>query len=196
MSVRVIAGEFRGRVLHTAKGMLTRPLRAQVRESLFDILADRVDGAEVWDLFAGTGATGIEALSRGARRVTFVEKSNAALTVLRRNLDLLGDNAVQRTRVFRCDAWQPDVPEQGEAPPDVVFLDPPYSVVAEDAVRAACRAADLAARLAPGGVLCFHFEEGLLDEDDFDAHLAVDLRVWGRTAMALIQARAPVAQDR
>ncbi|MHC4078870.1 MAG: RsmD family RNA methyltransferase, partial [Planctomycetota bacterium] len=81
MALKVISGQFRGRNLNSVKGLGTRPLLGQVREALFNILGDSVSGKEVWDLFAGTGATGIEALSRGARRVIFVEKSNQALKV-------------------------------------------------------------------------------------------------------------------
>ena len=68
MSLKIIAGEYRGRVLRSVKGFMTRPLLGQVREALFNILGDRVVDEEDWDLFAGTGATGHEALSRGARR--------------------------------------------------------------------------------------------------------------------------------
>lgn len=185
--IRVIAGDYGGRVLKTAPGSATRPLRSQVREALFNVLGDWVVDKEVWDLFAGTGANGIEALSRGARAATFVEKSNQALSVLRHNLAELG--AGDRGRVIKGDAWDP-LAKMGEAePPDLIFLDPPYKMVAQDPVLAACRAARLAEHLAPDGVLCFHFEEGLLDEDDFDQHLEVDLRRWGRTAIALLAAR-------
>ena len=84
--------------------------------------------------------------------------------------------------------WEPVIPDEDAGAPDLIFLDPPYQAVAEDPVRAACRAAALASRLTPGGVLCFHFEEGLLDEDDFDEDLSVELRHWGRTVVALIEA--------
>jgi 16S rRNA (guanine966-N2)-methyltransferase len=192
MTLRVIAGEYGGRVLKSPRGIGTRPLLGQVREALFNILGSRVEDAEVWDLFAGTGASGIEALSRGARYVTFVEKSNQALAVLGANLQMLGPDAVSRSRVLKADAWQPPAPiaEGTElAAPDLVFLDPPYASVAEDPARCAYRAVSLAARLAPGGVLCFHFPDGLLDTDDFDG-LDVDLRRWGRSVVALLGAPA------
>jgi len=157
-----------------------------VREALFNVLGDRLADARVWDLFAGTGCTGIEALSRGAKHVAFVEKSNQALAVLRENIALLGGSATERAEVMKGDAWDPMI--EGDAP-DLIFLDPPYQAVAEDPVRSACRAAELASRLAPEGAVCFHFEEGVLDEDDFDNDLAVELRNWGRTTIALIQRR-------
>jgi 16S rRNA (guanine966-N2)-methyltransferase len=190
--LRVIGGEFRGRSLDAVRGFGTRPLLGQVREAVFNILGQDFSDLEVWDLFAGTGASGIEALSRGARRVLFLEKSNQALSVLRRNLDKLGPDAKRRSHVLRMDAWDPPplVPEgePAEVAPDVVFLDPPYAQVLDDPVRAAFRARQLVDRLAPDGVLCFHFQEGQLDVDDFDPELGVDLRVWGSTAMAFIRA--------
>lgn len=198
MSLRVIGGEFRGRVLQSVRGSLTRPLLGQAREAIFDILGARVEDAEVWDLFAGTGATGIEALSRGARRVTFIEKARQAIDVLRANLAMLGEDVAARSRVIRGDAWRPELaepdpdadpddPAPGREPaaPDLIFLDPPYALVAEDPSRATFRAHELVTRLAPGGVLCFHFEGGLLDVDDFDT--PIDLRRYGRCGIALLR---------
>ncbi|MEZ5966115.1 MAG: RsmD family RNA methyltransferase [Planctomycetota bacterium] len=193
MSLRVIGGEYRGRVLTTVRGFGTRPLLGQVREAVFNVLGQRLDDMVVWDLFAGTGANGIESLSRGARRVWFLDKANQALQVLGRNLQALGEDATRRSVVLKADAWDPPalVPDgmSEEVAPDIVFLDPPYPLVAEDPVRAAYRAQRLVQRLAPGGVLCFHFRDGQLDVDDFDAGLDVDLRVWGTTAFAFVRVR-------
>lgn len=201
MTLRVIAGEYGGRVLKSVRGIGTRPLLGQVREALFNILGPRVEDAVVWDLFAGTGASGIEALSRGARAVTFVEKSNQALAVLRENLRMLGAGATDRSVVIKGDAWSPPTGEgeregeeedegedEDEAVPDLIFLDPPYAKVSEDPVLCAYRASQLAQQLAPGGSLLFHFPDGLLDADDFDADLQVVLRRWGRTAVAFLAA--------
>lgn len=185
MSLRVVAGEYRGRVLAAVRGFGTRPLLAQVREAAFNILGQNMTDQVVWDLFAGTGANGIEALSRGAARVVFVEKANQALAVLRRNLEQLGADAVDRSIVLKQDAWV--APE--ETAPDLIFLDPPYPLVAEDPVRAVYRALQLARALSPGGVLCFHFREGLLDRDDFGDVAEVDIRTWGTTAMAFVRPR-------
>ncbi len=195
MSLKIIAGEYGSRVLKGVKGNHTRPLLGQVRESLFNIVQDWTDGAEVWDLFAGTGASGIEALSRGADRVLFLEKSNQALAVLRSNLEALGDSARERSHVLKMDAWDPDIltpaGEDEEVPPDLIFLDPPYPAVAEDPVRAAYRAQQLLTRMKPGGMLCFHFMEGHLDRDDFAPNLDMDLRSWGSSVIALIEAPDP-----
>ncbi len=188
MSLRVIGGEFRGRVLKSVKGSMTRPLLGQAREAIFDILGPRIVDAEVWDLFAGTGATGIEALSRGARLVTFVEKARQAIEVLEDNLEMLGEAVQSRTRVVRGDAWLPPVgddPATEPRAPDVIFLDPPYAMVAEDPSKSTWRAHQLVGHLAPRGVLCFHFEGGLLDVDDFD--MPVDLRRYGRCQIAILR---------
>src|SRR6185369_1737309 len=88
--MRVIAGEFRRRLLKSVPGLDTRPTPDRMRETLFNILALRIEGASFADLYAGTGAVGIEALSRGARSVLFVEANRAAVGVIRQNLKSLG----------------------------------------------------------------------------------------------------------
>lgn len=200
MTLKVIAGIYGSRILKTVPGMGTRPLLGQVRGSLFNILAADIPGAVVWDLFAGTGASGIEALSRGADRVLYCEKNARALDILRGNLQTLGDDAVQRSVVMRADAWEPPAmtravfggdPVEGESPdaevaPHVIFFDPPYPLVVEDPARALGKVRGLLKRLAKGGCLVFHFPAGQLDEDDFDADTAIDLRIWGTTAVALL----------
>src|SRR6185436_9956432 len=85
--MRVIAGAYKGRRLVAPKGTETRPTSDRVREALFSILGDRVDDARVLDLFAGSGALGIEALSRGAEQATFVDNAPPAIAALRRNLE-------------------------------------------------------------------------------------------------------------
>src|ERR1700759_778048 len=87
--MRVIAGTYRSRPLTAPRGMATRPTSDRLRETLFNVLAPRIEGARFADLYAGTGAVGIEALSRGAAHVTFVEDSAAAIAALRTNLTAL-----------------------------------------------------------------------------------------------------------
>ena len=212
MSLKILAGVYGGRVLRSVRGLGTRPLLGQVRAALFNILAEEVPGAIVWDLFAGTGATGIEALSHGARAVMFCEKNGRAIDVLRGNLQMLGQDAVERSVVMRGDAWDPpvmtarafgragedggdDVEEAAEVAPDIIFLDPPYAMVAEDPVKCMARARRLLDRTARHGCVVFHFEAGVLDEDDFDANLDLELREWGTTAIAFLW-RKSEAPDR
>ena len=117
--MRVVAGEFRGRRLAAPRGARTRPTADRVREALFSMLGD-VSDARVLDLYAGSGALGIEALSRGAESAVFVERDAQALAALRRNLAAVGADAeVRRQDVARFLA-HPD------ARFDLVFCDPPY----------------------------------------------------------------------
>ncbi len=194
MALKIIGGELGGQTLNSVKGLGTRPLLGQVREALFNILGDWVSGKEVWDLFAGTGATGLEALSRGAKRVLFLEKSNQALKVLRANLDMFGPEVSSRAHALKTDAWEPVAltpeGEEAEVAPDLIILDPPYPMVTEDPSKAVYRVLQLAKRLAPDGILCFHFLDGQLDRDDFDDDLKVEIRRWGKSAMALVQTQS------
>lgn len=120
--MRVVAGSLRGRTLHAPKGGETRPTSDRVREALFSILSS-VQDAEVLDLFAGSGALGIEALSRGAAGATFIDSAAAAVAAVRQNLEQLGLTAeVLRMPALRALACTPVLGRQY----DLVFLDPPY----------------------------------------------------------------------
>lgn len=121
--MRVVAGELRGRRLVTPPGSDTRPTSDKVRQAVFNALesAGLVEGAVVADLFAGSGAMGIEALSRGAASCTFVERDRAALAALRANLDSL--RLADRARVLAGDATA-QVPQLRNI--DLVIADPPY----------------------------------------------------------------------
>lgn len=123
--MRVIGGEFRSRVLKGLPGLDVRPTPDRLREALFNVLAPRIQGATFADLYAGTGAVGIEALSRGASKAIFVEHSYAALRALRENLRALGLEARAEVHHARATAMLPHV----EA--DIVFLDPPYRLERE-----------------------------------------------------------------
>lgn len=123
--MRVIAGQFRSRKLKSARGLDTRPTPDRLRESLFSIIAPRLEGAVFIDAYAGTGAVGIEALSRGARRVVFIERSRGALEVLRENIASLGAGASVEIAAGKTTTLLP----RYEA--DIVFLDPPYALERE-----------------------------------------------------------------
>jgi 16S rRNA (guanine966-N2)-methyltransferase len=127
--LRVISGTFRSRTLQAPPGLATRPTSDRPRETLFNVLAPRIVGARFLDLYAGSGAVGIEALSRGAAEVVFVERAAAALKVLRANLDRLGLNAGFCIVAGTVSGFlrKPD----GGAQFDLVFLDPPYDAAKE-----------------------------------------------------------------
>ena len=122
--MRIIAGAWRGRQIEAPPGRATRPTSDRAREGRFSMLASRLggfEGLEVADLFAGTGALGLEALSRGAARCTFVEKDRAALDALGRNVDRLG--AGDRADIRGSAVEQAPPPP---SPCDLILIDPPY----------------------------------------------------------------------
>ena len=129
--MRIIAGKCRGRVLRTpGLGSVNagiRPTADRVKEALFSILGNRIRGAKVLDLYAGTGALGLEALSRGADRAVFVDNGDAALALLNKNVELCGFS--ERSIIIRRDLTRGLAFLPGLAPAggfDLIFLDPPY----------------------------------------------------------------------
>ncbi len=144
--MRIIAGAFGGRRLQTPRGDATRPTGDRVREALFSTLGP-LDGAHVLDLFAGSGALGLEALSRGASKVLFVEKARPAVAVLRANLEALGvEESVAQIHAGEAAAALRDASVRGDAY-DLVLLDPPYR---QAAALGATLSETLFPLLAPG----------------------------------------------
>jgi 16S rRNA (guanine(966)-N(2))-methyltransferase RsmD len=123
--MRVIGGEFRSRRLKSVPGLDTRPTPDRLRETLFNVLATRIPDCIFLDVYAGTGAVGIEALSRGARRAIFVEKNRAAVDVIRENLASLG--LENRAEMFTGKT----AIVLARTHPDIAFLDPPYEMAKE-----------------------------------------------------------------
>ena len=137
--MRIVGGRFRGRTLAAPKSQAIRPTGDRLRESIFNILAhgygDPISGARVLDLFAGTGALGLEALSRGAAFVLFVDDGAEARALIRQNVDTLGVGGT--SRVFRRDATDLG-PAHPVEPFSLVFADPPYGKgLAETALTSA-----------------------------------------------------------
>lgn len=123
--MRVITGQYKGRVLRTVKDLSVRPATGRVRQTIFDMLAHRIelDGSRVLDLFAGSGSLGIECLSRGAAHVTFVEYDGEAVRYLEQNIRMLG--CEDQTEILPMDsmAFLRGRPEAF----DIIFADPPYA---------------------------------------------------------------------
>jgi 16S rRNA (guanine(966)-N(2))-methyltransferase RsmD len=123
--MRVVAGELRGRMLSAPKGNLLRPTADRVKEALFNILLESIQGTRFLDLFAGTGNVGIEAISRGAQHAVFVETNPFHLNVLRRNVERCGIK--EKTTIVMADATS--FIKQAERRNDsfgIIFMDPPY----------------------------------------------------------------------
>ncbi|MFT8243872.1 16S rRNA (guanine(966)-N(2))-methyltransferase RsmD [Roseomonas sp. BN140053] len=157
--MRIVAGRWRGRRLEAPPGEATRPTADRVRQALFDMLwhapwagRERVEGATVLDAFAGTGAMGLEALSRGAARATFLENDRAALAALRSNLETcLGAGAARGGGPARILSGDATKPPRADAPCGLIFLDPPYGQELGATALAALRGAGW---VAPGAVAC------------------------------------------
>jgi 16S rRNA (guanine966-N2)-methyltransferase len=177
--VRVIAGAWRGRPLSAPPGTATRPTSDRAREGLFSMLASRLgsfEGLHVADLFAGTGALGLEALSRGAAHCTFVEKDRQALDILKRNIATLGAEG-------RSDVRAQAVEHVALPPCDLIFMDPPYGAgLAQPALIHA------AAWLAPGGWLSVELQrEDIAVPDGFTADAD---RKFGKARIILLRSRS------
>jgi 16S rRNA (guanine966-N2)-methyltransferase len=153
--VRIIAGSRKGHTIHAPKGVDTRPTGDRVREAAFNLIGP-VDGASVLDLFAGSGAMGLEALSRGAERAVFVESDGAACRAIEQNLEKL---RLTGARVVCNDVLRFLGTERGRY--DLVLVDPPYDLVESLQMRLSPY---LAAVLAEDGLLVF--ESSSRDEPD------------------------------
>jgi 16S rRNA (guanine966-N2)-methyltransferase len=132
--MRIIAGTYRSRILKSLKGLALRPTSDRLRETLFNVLGPTVAGSRFLDLFSGTGAVGIEALSRGATEAVFIEDHAPAATLIRRNLESLGIRS--GAQVFPVDALRgleklAAKRRPSDPPFDFVFLDPPYAAEEE-----------------------------------------------------------------
>ena len=152
--MRIVAGEWRGRKLVAPEGRRTRPTADRTRETLFSMLASRLgnfDGLRVADLYAGSGALGLEALSRGAAHATFVENDRAALKAIDANVIALGAAARISMRAMSATALP------ATEPFDLVLADPPYTAGSGSAVAAAVAEAGW---LAPGGWMAVETQRG------------------------------------
>ena len=179
--MRIIAGQWRGRPLLAPAGQATRPTSDRAREGLFSMLASRLGSFEdlaVADLFAGTGALGIEALSRGAAHCTFYEKDRAALDTLKRNLDTLGAHGRADLRAQPVEHAMPPT-----KPCDLILMDPPYGV---GLAQAALDRVAGGGWLAPGGWLSIETDgESLAFPPDLIPQVE---RRFGKALILLLQA--------
>ncbi len=182
--MRIVGGRFKGAALATPKSMAIRPTTDRLRETLFNILvhayADPVTDARVLDLFSGTGALGLEALSRGARFCLFVEEAIEARGLIRRNIETLGATGI--TKLWRRDATKlgPAAPQE---PFNLMFADPPYGKGLGEMALAAAQAGGW---LAPGA-LCVLEESAAADVAVPDGLDLVETREFGDSKLLFLQ---------
>ena len=185
--LRIVGGRHRGRSIAAPEGQATRPTSSRAREALFNILAHaqwRPDGtsplidARVLDAFAGTGALGIEALSRGAAHATFLDSEAGVVKLIGENLRKLGETA--NARVVRGDATRPP---PGRDACDLVFLDPPYR---SGLALPALAALTAAGWVAPGAIVTIELahNEDLVPPDGFEA---IDERRYGAARLVILR---------
>ena len=184
--MRIVAGKFKGREIIGPTSIATRPTSDRVRESLFNILAHGIEGfsideARVMDLFAGTGALGLEALSRGAKFCQFVEESAEARGIIRKNADAYG-------AIGMCKIWKRDATDLGDCGPqspfDLVFADPPYH---KGLGTKALQALIAGHWLSPGAVVVLEEAEKAA-VPDIAGLVLLDTRVYGETVIRIYRA--------
>ncbi len=185
--MRIVAGRHRGRSLKTPDDLAVRPTADRTREALFNILTSgrlsdegrqRLPGARVLDAFAGTGALGLEALSRGAAHATFMENYAPAIEICRANIAFLGED--QRSELLACDVLHP---RPAPAPCDLIFLDPPYNQgLAEKAVASLLKAG----WIAPNALISVE----LMKNEPFEIPAGfseLDARTYGKAKLVFLK---------
>ncbi|MFZ1086961.1 MAG: 16S rRNA (guanine(966)-N(2))-methyltransferase RsmD [Terracidiphilus sp.] len=196
--MRIIAGHFRSRSLDAPKGMATRPSSDRLRETLFNVLAPRIEGASFLDLYAGSGSVGIEALSRGAARVAFVERAPAALRALRGNLASLGIASGIRidsssVAAFLRRASTSTIPEWPEAAfreqYEVLYLDPPWDAATEYATTLGLLGGSASGLLADGALVIAEHRRKHQLEDRYGALERTRLLEQGDAALSFYTSR-------
>ncbi|MCG6910186.1 MAG: 16S rRNA (guanine(966)-N(2))-methyltransferase RsmD [Deltaproteobacteria bacterium] len=180
--MRIISGKCRGRKLHTFAGKQIRPTTDRMRESIFNILSSRVHDAMVLDLFAGSGALGLEALSRGARAAVFIDNQERSLNLLKKNIEAC--RMPEATRIIRWDIERSlNCLKVVRAGFDLVFMDPPYN---RGLIEPGLRNLHASGAAAPEARIVVEHasEESLpLKTDHFEL---VDQRTYGKTLVSFI----------
>ncbi len=188
--MRVIAGTYRSRPLQAPPGLDTRPTSDRLRETLFNVLAPRIAGARFIDLYAGSGAVGIEAISRGAEHVWFAENAPPALAAIRKNLSSLGiagGFAIEdrsATRLLSSLA-------RAQRPVDIVFFDPPYAAVEEYSNTLHLLAREHTALLRPGAVVIVEHRKKAPLAEKYGALRRTRVLVQGDVALSFFAVGVP-----
>jgi len=187
-AMRIIAGAKRGMKLLSPKAQVSRPITDRVKESLFSILFkyDLPSGKMVADLFCGVGSLGLEALSRGAKSVTFVEQDPKVSAVLKKNIEKAG--FVKESKVIRADAFKVGAPVE-EQNYDLIFVDPPYACtedVGQDSPLSRLLKV-LAGQVSPGGIVVVRANRRTELLDRYGRLQIIERRRWGTMAVTILQ---------
>ena len=183
--MRVTGGEYRGRILHTVDDLSVRPATDRVRQTLFNMLVNRLDFEDlsVLDLFAGSGSLGIEALSRGAARAVFIEGDPRAMEFIEQNLQQL--QCADRAEVYTLDAVQ--YMERSGATFGLVFADPPYAYPATASLPGIAFSRGI---VKPGGYLLIEHASALVFEESPLYHIG-PVKKFGRTVVTFFTGKEP-----
>jgi 16S rRNA (guanine(966)-N(2))-methyltransferase RsmD len=187
--MRIIAGERRGMKLLSPKTDETRPITDRVKESLFNVLQKYgpMNGKYIADLFCGTGSLGLEALSRGAGLVTFVERSSVIIQSLKKNIEKAG--FVNRSEIVKADIFKvADITAGSGHRYDIIFVDPPY-VDTEDVLQSSPLGkllARLTGYIAQNGIVLVRTRRAIVLAGQYDRLVILDRREWGTMAVTIL----------
>jgi len=174
MNLQIIAGKYKGRKLSAPSGRLTHPMGSRVRSALFNIIGDELKDADVLDAFAGSGSIGLEALSRGAKSATFVEKDKTASRMINENIEKLGVGESSKSIQAGVSAW---FGKNQDELFDIIFADPPYNNLQLSTVS------KLAGLLKPNGLMVLSYS-GRGELPTVHSIVVVDNRSYGEAALA------------
>ncbi len=175
MKVRIIAGKYGGRFIQSPGTALTHPMSERVRGSMFNIIGDQINDAVVLDAFAGTGAIGLEAISRGAKSVTFVERDRQAFVILNDNIKALSAEAGATATQIGLSTW---IEKNQDNFYDIIFADPPFNDLQLSTVIR------LLTMLKPNGLMLLSYP-GSGEVPAVDGFVVVDNRKYGNAALAI-----------
>ena len=187
--MRVIAGKYKGRILESPRDNEIRPTTDKVKEAMFSILMPYLEDGVICDLFSGTGALGLEALSRGASKCFFCDKDREALSIIRKNIRKCGaeeDSVVVQGDYMKCLHRLEDYKD--EEPVDVFILDPPYM---EGLYHKALTAIDLLDLLDDDGIIIVEHPKGMELSETFGRLAKYKERVYGKTQLTMYEKIVP-----
>jgi len=175
MNLRIISGKFGGRTIQAPDGSgLTHPMSERVRGSLFNIISNRLDDADVLDVFAGSGSLGLESLSRGAKSATFVERDRVASKILAENIEKLKVGSVATAVQIGVSTW---IDQNQDNLYDFIFVDPPYNDMQFAAIK------KLGVLLKPDGMMILSYPLRI-EMPEFEGLLKIDDRNYGTANLA------------